>query len=145
MAKKYIIELTEKQARLLSHACDQFPRLIQGQDSSFRQLMENAWQKRCKEVTGELTNESWDGGWHTMVEDAENVSKYIKYRFWHLPDNAIQGPLYEDNADIIWDIHQAIRYELWKNDSDASDMIVDAFPPVRSGSEPIVKVISKEE
>ena len=49
---KYTLELTEKQARLLSYACDQFARLIQGQDSSFQDLMEMAWGKRCKKATG---------------------------------------------------------------------------------------------
>lgn len=39
---KYTIELTEKQARLLSSALDSFSRLIIGQDWEYQQLMEAA-------------------------------------------------------------------------------------------------------
>lgn len=44
--KKYQITLTEKQARLLSYALEQFMRLIVGQDWAFQDLMESAWEKR---------------------------------------------------------------------------------------------------
>lgn len=48
----YTLEMTERQAQLLSYACDVFSRLICGQDMEFRELMEDAWGKRCKEATG---------------------------------------------------------------------------------------------
>lgn len=49
---KYTIELTEKQARLLSSAMNSFSRLIVGQDWEYQQLMEAAWCKRCKKERG---------------------------------------------------------------------------------------------
>ena len=52
MTKKYLLELTERQARLLSYVCDQFPRLIQGQGMAYQELFEAAWEKRCKKAVG---------------------------------------------------------------------------------------------
>lgn len=141
---KYTLELTEKQARLLSYACDQFARLIQGQDSSFQDLMEAAWGKRCKKATGNSIDEEWDGGWHTMRDDAERISKEIKQRFWGLPSNTLNGIHYDDTADILWDIHQVLRHELWKNNPDARNFTVDASEAFRFGREPLAKVGSEK-
>lgn len=141
---KYTLELTEKQAKLLSYACDQFARLIQGQDSSFQDLMEAAWGKRCKKATGNSMDEEWDGGWHTMRDDAERISQEIKQRFWGLPPNALNGIHYDDTADILWDIHQVLRHELWKNNPDALNFTVDASEAFRFGSEPLAKVGSEK-
>lgn len=144
--KKYTIELTEKQARLLSWACDTFPRLIEGQDHAFQDLMESAWERRCKEATGEMMDEEFEGGWYKMSEDAETFCKEIKKRFWNLAPNANYRIHYDETADIIWDIYQALRYELWKNRPEPkSHSTVDAFPATQFGSEPLAIVTSKED
>ena len=59
----YKLVLTERQAKLLSWACDQMARIIQGQDATYQDFMEMAWEKRCKEATGKSMDKSWDGGW----------------------------------------------------------------------------------
>ena len=63
----YTLELTERQAKLLSCACDQFPRLIQGQDGAYQDLFEEAWEKRSKEATGDSMHKGWDGGWFDIL------------------------------------------------------------------------------
>ena len=145
--KKYIIELTEEQTRLLSWACDQLPRLIEGQDWSFQQLMEEAWEKRCKEATGKYMDDEWDGGWHAMREEAERICKEIKQKFWGLPAHAMNGIHYDDTADILFDIHQAIRHQLWKDNPNPnkSHITVDSSPATQFGSESLIKIESKEE
>ncbi len=145
--KKYIIELTEKQARLLSWACDTLPRLIEGQDWSFQQLMEEAWEKRCKKATGKSMDDEWDGGWQNMREEAERICKEIKQKFWGIPANTMNGIKYDDTADILWDCHQVIRYQLWKDNPDPNKLkwTVDAFPACQVGSEPLIKIESKED
>lgn len=50
--KTYTIQLTERQVKLLSYTCDRMARLIQGQDWTYQELMEEAWEKRCKEAVG---------------------------------------------------------------------------------------------
>lgn len=143
---KYTIELTEKQARLLSWACDTLPRLIEGQDWSFQQLMEEAWEKRCKEATGKSMDEEWDGGWSAMREEAERICKEIKQKFWGHPYNVMNGIHYDDTADILFDCHQVIRHQLWKDNPNPNKSMwtVDAFPASQFGSEPLIKINSKD-
>ena len=133
--------MNERQARLLSWALDTLPRLIEGQDHSFQDLLEQAWEKRCKEATGKMMDEEFEGGWQKMREDAETFCKEIKRRFWDLAPNANYGVHYDDTADILWDIYQCLRYELWKNHPEPkSHITVDAFPAHQFGNEPLCKV-----
>ena len=145
----YTLELTEKQTRLLSYACDQFSRLICGQDWEFQQLMEAAWEKRCKEaVGGHGMDKEWDGGWYKMREDVEEICKQIKKRFWGLEYCALNGIHYDDTADILYDIHCVIRHQLWKDDprTDKPCFTVNAFQPTSSvGSEPLATIKRKEQ
>lgn len=144
--KKYIIELNERQAQLLSWALNTFPRLIEGQSHAYQDLFESAWEKRCKEATGRMMDDEFEGGWHKMREDAETFCKEIKKRFWNLAPNADYGIHYDESADILWDIYQCLRYELWKNRPEPkSHMAVDASPATRYGEEPLCKVTSKDE
>ena len=138
----YTLRLTERQAKLLSYACDQFSRLICGQDWSYQNLMEEAWEKRCKEATGNFMNDEWDGGWHAMRHDAEAICKQIKKRFWGLDWNSLYGVKYDDTADILFDLHQVIRYQLWldRPESEKSHITVDASPAMRFGSEPLAEI-----
>ena len=101
----YSLKLTERQVKLLSYACDQFSRCICGQDSTFQDLMESAWEKRCKEATGKMMNKEWDGGWYEMRHEAEEICKRIKKRFWGLESNALYGIYYDDTSDVLYDIH----------------------------------------
>ena len=143
--KKYIIELTEKQARLLSWALDTLPRLIEGQCFTLQELMESAWAKRCKEATGKMMDEEFEGGWHKMREDAETFCKEIRRRFWDLSPIVNYSVHYDDTADILWDIYQCLRFELWKNQPEPkSHFAVDALPAHKFGTEPLCKVTSKE-
>ena len=139
--------MNERQARLLSWVCDQYARLIEGQHNAYQELFEAAWEKRCKKDTGEMMDDEFEGGWQKMREDAETLCKIIKLRFWNLAPNENWGVHYDDTSDIIWDMHQAIRYELWKNNPDPnkSTMTVDAFPAYQFGVEPLIKVTSKDE
>lgn len=144
--KKYIIELNERQAQLLSWALNTFPRLIEGQSFAYQDLLESAWEKRCKEATGKMMDDEFEGGWQRMREDSETFCKEIKKRFWNLDPNANYGIHYDESADILWDIYQALRYEIWKNRPEPkSHMIVDAFPATQFGSESLAKVTSKDE
>lgn len=140
----YSLKLTERQAKLLSYACDQFARCIQGQDWVIQDLMESAWEKRCKEATGKMMDKEWDGGWYNMRHEAEEISHQIKKRFWGLERNSLYGIYYDDTADILWDIHQVIRHQLWldRPDGDKSHITVDAYEPMRVGDEPLAYIVN---
>lgn len=139
----YRLELTERQAKLLSYACDQFSRLICGQDIAFQDLMEAAWEKRCKEaVGGHGMDKEWDGGWYNMRHDAEEICQNIKKRFWGLGRQTLYGVYYDETADILFDIHCVIRHQLWldKPDENKSTMTVDASEAMQFGKEPLAKI-----
>lgn len=137
----YRLELTERQAKLLSYACDQFPRLIQGQDNAYQDLFESAWEKRCKEATGNSMDKEWDGGWMNMRMDAETVASHIKKRFWGLDVRTLYGIHYDDTADILWDIHRVLRHQFYKDRGDTSIATVDSEHPTSSiGSEPLAEI-----
>lgn len=139
----YRLELTEKQAKLLSYACDQFSRLICGQDMAFQDLMEAAWEKRCKEaVGGHGMDKEWDGGWYNMRHDAEEICQNIKKRFWGLDRQTLNGVYYDETADILFDIHCVIRHQLWldRPEDKKSNITVDASEAMRFGTEILAKI-----
>lgn len=143
--KKYLIEVNERQLRLLSWACDRMARIIEGQDHTYQEFMEMAWEKRCKEATGESMDAVFEGGWYKMRSDAEEICKNMKLRFWGLPNNASYGIRYDDAADTIWDIHRVLRHQLWKENDNRSQITVDAeCPTTEIGSEPLIKITRKE-
>lgn len=142
---KYILELSEKQARLVSWALDTLPRLIEGQGRAYQDLFEQAWEKRSKKATGNFMDKEFEGGWYAMREDAEQFCRDIKRRFWALSPNADYGIHYDETADILWDIYQCLRHELWKNDQTKLNYTVDAYPASQFGTEPLCKVTSKDD
>lgn len=144
----YTLHLTKRQVELLSYACDRFSRLICGQDWTFQELMEEAWEKRCKEaVGGHGMDNEWDGGWYAMRHEAEEISHQIKKKFWNLDSNTLYGVGYDDTADILFDIHQVLRRQLWEDKpSDKKSFItVDSDTPMRTGSEPLVQISKNEK
>lgn len=138
----YSLELTERQAKLLSWALDSFARIIEGQDSTYQDMMEAAWERRSKEATGNFMDKEFEGGWQNMRNDAEYYSNAIKKRFWGLERNALYGVNYDDTSDILWDIYQVIRHQLWldKPEDKKSHITVDADEPLSFGTEPLAKI-----
>jgi len=146
--RTYQVELTERQVKILSYACDQFARCIQGQDGAFQELFEAAWEKRCKEaVGGHGMDKEWDGGWYNMRHEAESLCKWIKRRFWGRESNSMYGIHYDDTADILIDIHFVLRHQLWldRPDGEKSRWTVDAESPTSPvGDEPLAIIRRKE-
>lgn len=137
--RNYTLLLTERQVRLLSYACDRLSRIICGQDWTYQEFMEEAWEKRCKEATGKSMDEEWDGGWHNMRAETEELCQKIKKKYWGLDSNALYGIRYDDTADILFDLHQVCRYQLWL-DGDRQFHGVDSDTPMRFGSEPLASI-----
>ena len=140
----YTLHLTERQVQLLSYACDQFSRLIVGQDWSYQHLFEMAWERRCKDATGNMMDKDWDGGWQNMRHDAEGIARQIKSRFWGLERSALYGVKYDDTADILFDLHQVLRHQLWLDKPEDTKQqlrfTVDSDEAMRFGSEPLAKI-----
>lgn len=138
----YSLELTERQAKLLSWALDSFSRIICGQDWTYQEMMESAWEKRAKEATGNFMDKEFEGGWNLAREDAEIFSKQIKKRFWGLESNTMYGLHYDETSDILFDIYQVIRHQLWldRPEDKRSNYTVDAYEAHSWGTEPLAKI-----
>lgn len=138
----YDIRVSKRQLELLSYACDRLSRIICGQDWTYQEFMEEAWEKRCKDATGKMMDDDFEGGWYEMRHDAEAICKQIKKRFWGMEWNAMYGVGYDDTADILFDLHQVIRHQLWidRPESEKSHITVDASEAMRFGSEPLAEV-----
>jgi hypothetical protein len=74
-----------------------------------------------------------------MRHDAERLCKEIKQRFWGLESNAMYGVHYDDTADVLFDLHQVLRHQLWldRPETEKSHITVDADEAMRFGSEPL--------
>lgn len=135
----YQLELTERQAKLLSYACDRLSRIICGQDWTYQEFMEEAWEKRCKDATGNSMDKEWDGGWSAMREETEELCKKIKAKYWGLVANAMYGIHYDDTADILFAMHTVIRHQIWL-DGDRQFHGVDSDKPTQVGTEPLAVI-----
>ena len=137
----YSLELTKRQAQLLSWTCDTMARIIEGQDHTYQEFFEQAWEKRAKEATGNFMDQEFEGGWYEMRHDAERICKEIKKRFWGLDYQTLNGIHYDESGDTIWDIYRVIRHQLWLDNPDRSSWTVDAENPYSSiGTEPLAKI-----
>lgn len=143
----YQLSLTEKQARALSFVCDQYSRLIEGQDAAYQELFESGWEHRCLEATGKRMDDEWDGGWYKMRQEAEEIANNIKLRFWGLPKSHLNGIHYDDYSDMLYDIHRVIRHQLWLDNPNRSMMTVDADNPkdFKFGKETLAEIRRIEE
>lgn len=139
---KYNLKLTENQAKILSRACDVYSRLICGQDREYQDLFEAAWEKRCKEATGNIMDESFEGGWSKMRDDSERLCKEIKKRFWGLDWSSLYGVKYSEISDVLFDLHQVIRHQLWldRPEDKKSDYTVDASEAMQFAQEPLATI-----
>jgi hypothetical protein len=138
----YNLKLTENQAKVLSRACDVYSRLICGQDREYQDLFEAAWEKRCKEATGNIMDGEFEGGWHKMRNDTEELCKEIKKKFWGLDWSSLYGVKYDETSDILFDLHQVIRHQLWldRPEDKKSHYTVDASEAMQFANEPLATI-----
>lgn len=114
-------------------------RCIQGQPEAFQNLMEEAWEKRSKEATGECMNKEWNGGWWNMRHHAERLSRFATKWFWGCDQG--YGIYYDDVADIFFDIHRVLRHQFYIDRGDTSKAFVDSENPTSPiGSEPLATI-----
>lgn len=141
---KYKIELNEKQLRALSMVCDRYSRLICGQlDLSVRECCEEAWERHNK--TPEHPYGIGSKDWYGMREEVERHLDELKLLCWDCGRNTDYGVGYDEYADMLYDMHQVIRHQLWLDNPDRSGITVDASSAMAFGEEELIKVERLEE
>lgn len=138
MEKKYTITVNEKQLKALSHICDMYSRIICGQlDLGMRDRCESAWERDHKNEDGSTPIGSED--WYAMRNEVEYHLNALKKLCWDCDKNCDYGIGYDDYADMLYDMHQVMRHEVWKENGEKS-YTVDAYEPLKHGKEELIDV-----
>lgn len=137
------ITCTEKQAQILEQVCDAYSRMLCGQlRNSFQDICEMAWAQRNK--TDEHPHGIGSKEWYEMREGLEKSLKDFEYKYWGLSDGRYNGVGYNEQSDILWDMHQSLRYARWcnmpKDKKEDLRCTVIANTPMAFGDEPLIDV-----
>ena len=128
--KKYKIEVNEQQLFILENACENYARMLAGQDMIFQDLFEEAWHKNVQkkqnlEYTGD---EFWD-----MRKKVEGYVRELKELCWNQPVGTCYGVNYSEKSDILFDMYQTFRYQRYldmsKEEQDIMQCTVMADSP----------------
>lgn len=113
---RYVISLTRKQLQLISIACERMSRNLCGQlDMGVYYELEKAIERHHE---GE---ERMD-----LLSDVRNTLDDLRARCWKLSSRQFYGLHYDKDSDILFDIHQVLRHQLWLEDPNRSNAVVMA-------------------
>lgn len=138
MNKKYIIEVSEEQLRLLNMACEFTSRFICGQTDT------SSWPSAA------LHNKEMDindKSWVERRNKANELMDELKMLVWKRQPNEFYGVGFHEDSDGLWDMYQTFRHELWKQLDDehkqATKNTVMSHPAMQFGklSLPYVKAV----
>lgn len=142
--KRYLVELSEKQLFILENTCENYARMLAGQDMTFKDIFEEAWHKNVQEKQNlEYTgDEFWE-----MRHQVEEHVRALKELCWNQPCNVYNGIGYSEKTDILFDMYQTFRHQRYldmsKEDQETMRWTVMADSPGHYGKEllPIIKKI----
>lgn len=129
--------LDTHQMELLRNVCEQAARLIAGQlDYTLVDELVQAYEKSYKNDVEKL-------------KDTDKVRTLVSKEFdklhtlcWDLPINADHGMNYDENSDILWDMYQVIRHQLWNDNQKGKDKFwcVCADKPMKTSKEEFILI-----
>ena len=146
--KRYLIEVSAKQLFALEQCCENYARMLLGQDMTLTDLFERAWDEEVRkphnlEPTG---REFWD----MRREVEEHVTK-LKALCWNCHRNQNLGVGHNDRADILIDMYHTFMHQRWIDmDPESKEMMrntVMSESPMRYSTTedlPIVTLIKEE-
>lgn len=146
--KKFQIEVTERQLKLLSYACEKADRQIIGQlGISLENDCLDAWEREYKKengIKGALRHLPEE--WHKVQAEVERHIDELRKLCWKCDKFKSYGVNYDDTADTLWDLHRVFRHALWKErpEDKRSNITVDAEEPrggLKYGDEPFAKIL----
>ena len=131
----YTIKLNRKQLILLYLMTGRVFRNICGQlDLGVGEVIEKAIDRHFKNH-----NEAQDV-WCKVKAQLD----WIRTKCWRVEINAFYGIKYNDDADILWDIHQVLRHQLWLEDPHRKSYTVDSSV-FKVAREPLIEVELRPE
>lgn len=135
--QRFILELNRRQLEILSDACDNHSRNICGQlDVGLSDILETGIAREYKTADFEHRRQ--------IRERAMELLREVKVLVWNMGAGASYGVNYDAKADILFDIHQVIRHQLWKmRPEPRPQMSVCSTQGFPFGDEPFVTVTKK--
>ena len=123
MTKRYKIEVTEKQARLISRALDIVSRLEAGQ---FEEL---------------IYRFEWPYAGKRYRESCDTTLEILKYQLTGMSTNGNLGiTMVSNDSRMSYDMHQVIRHRLAWDGSPLGGMSVDLHEPMKYGDENLATI-----
>ncbi|MCM1221898.1 MAG: DUF4406 domain-containing protein [Lachnospiraceae bacterium] len=130
---QFEMTLNKRQMQVLSDACDHYSRILCGQlDVGLEDAIEKGIQR-------EYTTATFDKK-HEIRETAREKIDEIKMLIWNMGRGASHGVKYDDNSDLLFDIHQVLRHQLWKINPNRLSYVNSATQGFPFGKEPFVTV-----
>ena len=129
----YTIRLNRKQLKLLSQVCDMQSRDICGQlDAGVANHIDAAIFRHYQ---GDKQFE--------LRKQVREMLKNISVMCWaHKDPREYYGIRYDDDADILFDMHQVLRHQLWLENPNRTEMTVDSDVH-QWGDEPLIEIIKE--
>lgn len=137
MAKKYNLELTENQIRVVRDALEEYLRIRMNQ---WRDLADSL---ASKDVDFSSENPNHERIFDKYLDNRNAVLRVFECAgriLWEFGENQKT----EDQL-IAEDIWQVIRHELWKERGDKNTWCTDSYEPLRVSQEPLTEIKVLEE
>lgn len=130
---QFEITLNKRQMQVLSAACDNYSRILCGQlDVGLEDTIERGLDREYTTATLDKKFEIRDTIRDKLAE--------IKMLVWNMGRGASYGVNYDDDADLLFDIHQVLRHHLWKLNPNRLSCVNSATQGFPFGKEPFVTV-----
>lgn len=133
--KTYTITITEEHLKLLSEITDKMARVIVGQlDYGIGDEVDTALLKH-------IANGKPDDRYYELRRTLRTMLDSIHTIAWDQSPHTRYGVNYSKKSDILWDMYEVFRHQLWEDDEDRSEYTVDASKPHHWYKEvPLIKI-----
>lgn len=130
----YRMELTKKQLAIISFFSDFSSNIINGNlNFSLPQIFLQAYKKNHPDAS---TDDAL-----IAIDRFKKLCDELKKAFWDKDVKSNNGIHYDDVSDILYDIHQVARHQLWIDKPEPKfQYTVDAYVGRKTGSEPLIKI-----
>lgn len=130
----YRMELNKRQLSFISFASDAVSRLICGQ---LKAVLPSIFLKAYKHNHPDSTIDEE----LNIIDRFKDLCDELKRDFWNKKASENNGIKYDNVADVLYDIHQVARHQLWEDMPEPKFSYTnDAFEARRTGSEPLIKI-----
>lgn len=138
--KTYTLTITEEHLKLLSEITDKMARVIVGQlDYGIGEEVDAA-------IARHRSDGKWNDDFYEISKQAKVYLDMLHTMCWDQAPSTRYGVHYSKKSDALWDMHEVLRHQMWKENPDRSKMTVDSDKPFHWNKEiPLIKIELNDE